>query len=367
MDNNNPSQPAFIPQPIEDSTPGITPGKARGKFSWLKLVAWCFGAGVLLVGAAVGIYTLALLPVDQNAYEARTVEIVSGMTPGEISQKLEEEGVIRHAWAFSIHARMNRIQHKLQAGTYQLRPDQSTQSIASMLAKGPDIVEIEITFLPGGTVSDARVSLVQAGYDEAEVDAALAAQYSHPLFAGRPATADLEGYLFGETHRFIEGAPLETVLTRYFDDFYAVIEEQQLVAKFRAQGLSLYEGITLASIIQRESGGDDKAQIAQVFLLRLERDMELGSDVTYQYIADKLGVPRDVNLDNPYNTRRYPGLPPGPIATPGVEALVATGAPASGEYLYFLSGDDDVTYFARTFAEHEDNIRKHCEQKCQII
>ena len=93
----------------------------------------------------------------------------------------------------------------------------------------------------------------------------------------------------------------------------------------------------------------------------------LGSDVTYQYITDKLGVPRDINYDSPYNTRRFAGLPPGPIASPGKDALIAVGAPATSDYLFFLSGDDNVTYFARTVEEHEANIRNHCQQKCQII
>ena len=146
-----------------------------------------------------------------------------------------------------------------------------------------------------------------------------------------------------------------------------MLEQNQLQEAFAEQGLSLYEGITLASIIQREAIGGDEPQIAQVFYSRLSIGMELGSDVTYQYIADKTGVARDVNLDSPYNTRRYVGLPPGPIASPGVDALLATANPAEGDYLYFLSGDDDVTYFARTLEEHETNIREHCQQKCQII
>jgi UPF0755 protein len=139
------------------------------------------------------------------------------------------------------------------------------------------------------------------------------------------------------------------------------------VAKFKTRGLTLYQGITLASIVQRESGGGDEAQIASVFYNRLRIDMVLGSDVTYQYAADKAGVPRDVNLDSPYNTRRYPGLPPGPIAAPGLRALLGVANPAQTDYLYFLSGDDDVTYYGTTLAEHEKNIADHCKEKCQIL
>ncbi|HRQ86485.1 MAG TPA: endolytic transglycosylase MltG, partial [Candidatus Saccharibacteria bacterium] len=144
-------------------------------------------------------------------------------------------------------------------------------------------------------------------------------------------------------------------------------EKENLKELYAAQGLNLYEGITLASIIQREAIGGDETQIAQVFFKRLSIDMPLGSDVTYQYIADKMGVPRDVNLDSLYNTRRFQGLTPGPIAAPGLAALKAVAHPADTDYLYFLSGDDDVTYFGRTLEDHERNIAEHCQLKCQII
>jgi UPF0755 protein len=89
--------------------------------------------------------------------------------------------------------------------------------------------------------------------------------------------------------------------------------------------------------------------------------------VTYQYIADKTGVPRDTNLDSPYNTRIKTGLTPGPIAVPGLNALLAVANPAAGDYLYFLSGDDDITYYGRTLSDHEANIAAHCKVKCTII
>lgn len=92
--------------------------------------------------------------------------------------------------------------------------------------------------------------------------------------------------------------------------------------------------------------------------------MPLGSDVTYHYAADKLGVEPSPSLESPYNTRIHKGLPPGPIATPGLSALMAVADPASGDYLYFLSGDDDKTYYAKTEQEHQANIENHCKIKC---
>ena len=92
--------------------------------------------------------------------------------------------------------------------------------------------------------------------------------------------------------------------------------------------------------------------------------MQLGSDVTYQYIADRDGLVRDPTMETLYNTRIHTGLTPGPISAPGLSALIAASEPANGDYIYFLSGDDDVTYFAHTNAEHEANIINHCRVKC---
>lgn len=359
--------PSIRPQPIEADATGIASLQKRKRPRWLLL----FGipGAILVVGVAVMVvvYNYLLSPINSADTAASTIEIVSGTTPGEIGELLETEGVIRSSFAFSIYTRVGGTQNSLQAGTYSFSPSQSTPQVVDALIKGPAITEIEVTFVPGATLAQNKKVLEALGYESTAIDSAFAAHYDHPLFAGRPKGADIEGYLFGETHRFVKGTALEDILLRYFDDLYAVIEKNELSEAYALQKLNLYQGITLASIIQRESGGDDKAQIAQVFLKRLREGIVLGSDVTYQYIADKEGKPRDINYDSPYNTRRYLGLPPGPIASPGVNALQAVASPASGDYLYFLSGDDDVTYFARTLAEHEANIRNHCRQKCQII
>lgn len=365
MDNNQQQQP-FKFQPITDTGGGINPA-GKKKFPVFKLIVAGVSLLILLLLAGLAFYLQNLRPVDPQDTSIQTVEIVTGMTPDEIGHKLYQANLIRHETAFMVYTRISGVRNKLQAGTYTFTRQQSTQEIVSMLTKGPNIDEFEVTFLPGATLADSRRRLIEVGFSEAEVDKAFSAQYGHPLLEGKPADADLEGYIFGETHRFMRGTSVKEVLTRFFDDYYQVIKDNNLIAGFKQQGLTLFEGITLASIVQRESGGGDESQIAQVFLLRLQKGIQLGSDVTYQYIADKLGVARDVNLDNPYNTRRYPGLPPGPIASPGVTALKAVAAPAEGDYLYFLSGDDDKTYFARTEAEHEANIRNHCQKKCQII
>ena len=363
------------PQPIQQS--GLTPKKKRSKKKLaLMIIASIFVLGVLAAAAVWFWYQSQLSPVDAGNTEKTVVKIEANSTPAIIAATLKDEGVIKNETAFLWYTRFEGVQNQLQAGSYRLSPSESTAQVVEHLVNG-SVDTFSITFYPGATLTDTvtkaenRIDvtsvLKNAGYSEDEIKAGLSKTYDSPLFEGKPASASLEGYVFGETYEFYAGATVEDILSRTFEEFYKWVKQDKLIAAYQAKGLSLYQGITLASIVQRESGGDDKAQIAQVFYSRLADNMPLGSDVTYQYIADKEGGTRDPNYDSPYNTRRYPGLPPGPIAVPGLSSLQAVAKPAEGNYLYFLSGDDHVTYFARTLQEHEANIKNHCQVKCQII
>lgn len=359
-----------VPAPLPIEKVKRATEKVRKRKKWLIILASIIAASVWVW------YQVELSPVKASDTAKVKVDVIPASTPSQIAALLQEKGVIRSQAAFLWYTRFEGVQNQLQAGSYRLSPSESTAEIVNHLVKG-SVDVFTITFFPGSTLVDKKTSsekridvtsvLLKAGYSQDEITAGLNKTYDSPLFQDKPAAADLEGYVFGETYQFNSGATVEDVLNRTFDEFYKYVVQDNLVAAYKEKGLTLYEGITLASVIQRESGGDDKAKIAEVFYNRLAVSMPLGSDVTYQYIADKTGVARDPSLDSTYNTRRYAGLPPGPIATPGLTALRATAKPAEGNYLYFLSGDDDITYFSRTLDEHEANIANHCKLKCQII
>jgi UPF0755 protein len=335
-----------------------------------RIIGWSLGIivglAILLVIGVYLWYMAALRPVSGSPAEKTRIHIVQGSSLSDIGRLLEEKKLIQSYLAFDLYTRLSGVRSGLQAGVYSLAPSQSTEEIVTHLVSGT-VEELSITFLPGATLAENRTELLKAGYTSAEVDAALEKSYNHPLFAGKPASADLEGYIYGETYTFASNATVEQILERTFDEFYVDLEENNLIAGFKKRGLSLFEAITLASIIQREVPGTaDQKQVAQVFFQRLSIDMELGADATYKYAAKKLGVAPSPDLDSPYNTRKYPGLPPGPIATAGLTALQAVASPARGDYLYFVSGDNEKTYFSHTFEEHEANIRDHCKVKCSL-
>lgn len=355
------------PLPIEHGDAGLQTKKPKNK----KKIVLFAGLGVLLaiilvIGAGIFWCTTQLSAVGKDKNELIKVTIEDGTTPNAIGKILKDSKVIKNDQAFSLYTRITKTQNKLQAGVYRLSPAETTPEIVKHLTDG-NVDTFSITFLPGATLAENKQVLLKAGFAETKINAALAETYDSPLFDTKPATADLEGYIYGETYTFSSDATVEDVLNRTFAQYEKVITDNGLVAKFQSHGLSLYQGVTLASIIQREAVKGDEPQIAQVFYTRLSIDMPLGSDVTYQYIADKTGVARDPNLDSPYNTRRYTGLPPGPIAVPGLAALEAVADPAAGDYIYFLSGDDNVTYYAHTLAEHEANIAAHCKVKCSTL
>ena len=374
------SLPVVSAEPATEAAPEPQPRKRRALL-WSLL-----GGGILvalLIATGVIWYYQALRPVDTRATERMRVSVTEQSRARDIGQLLYDKQLIRSTLAFDIYTRLSGTRNELKAGSYNLSQSESMPEIIKHLVAGRADT-VTITFYPGATLRDERdiaeskktdvtTVLLRAGYTKAEIDAALGKQYAHPLLEGKPAEADLEGYVYGETYNFSSDATVEEILTHTFDIFYQKIQERNLSELFKQRELTLYQGITLASIVQREVGASnaneaspDQRQVAQVFYSRLAMDMPLGSDVTAYYGADQLGVARTVEVDSPYNTRKYTGLTPGPIASPSIGALAATASPADGDYLYFLSGDDEVTYFARTDEEHQANIKNHCHVKCAI-
>lgn len=230
------------------------------------------------------------------------------------------------------------------------------------------------TIKPGETIFDVKKHLIESGYSVEDVDKAFNAEYDFDFLKKRPAGASLEGYLYGETYEFYKGAPVEDILTRYLEKMGQVIAENNLEARYAEHGLTLHEGITLASVVQKESPAGEHATVAQVFLTRLQYGWKMGSDVTVTYALDVVDPNRTTYQDNQaalaidscYNTRLYTGLPCGPISNPSLSSLLAVAEPNNTSYLFFLTGDDGLMYYSYTEAEHNQNAYLHCQSLCNI-
>lgn len=351
----------------------------KAKLKWPHLVALILLAFFASVIVALLIYASLLRAPQPNCLKDQTCqtqefEVADGTPVPIIITNLKKAGLIKSPGAFRFYLLTTARDVVFHAGVYDLDPSMSAKALVKQIRKGARTNTFRLTFLPGGTVSDAKKILSKAGYSDADIDAAFAQNYDHPLLQTKPADASLEGYIYGDTYEFYKDASISDILTRTFDEMYRVVKDNSLIERYQQRGLSLHQGITLASIIQREAKTQDMPQVSQVFQLRLSRNISLGSDAVIAYAADQIDPNRsktDTSYLNtvacPWNSRRCQGLPPTGINNPGKAALLAVADPAEGDYLYFLTGDDGKMYYANTEAEHNQNIQQHCQKMCQIL
>ena len=333
---------------------------------------------------------------SNSVCEYQTIEISAGESVKQIANNLKQAGLIRNPLAFELYARINNLHVKLKTGKYSFRKTMSARAIAKQLVNGVVSSDVfNLTILPGtnllGDKGKSQTGIIHQfrtlGYSEEEINQALTKHYDNPVLKGLyadetklsnpeiPVKLALEGYLYGETYQFYNHEKLENVITTILNQFNDVVVSNQLEEKFKARGLSLREGIILASIIQKEARTEDMPGVSMVFQNRLKQGIALGSDVTATYAADITGIDRAnatnadiLAVNSLYNTRKFPGLPPGPIAVPSKAALLAVAEPDSSKasMLYFLTGDDGLMYYSSTDAEHNQKIRDHCQKLCKV-
>jgi UPF0755 protein len=303
---------------------------------------------------AAGAYELkqALSPVAAEA-EPVFFEVARGASLQTIAERLEAGGLVRNADAVEILARYRGLENALRAGEYRLSPASTPDEILDALALGR-VVTYEVVVPEGFTAAMIAERLEAANLANAAEFLVWVRDPASTSAHGVEGTS-LEGYLFPETYRLPHGlTPRETAAV-FVDQFLEVWRE--LEPRARERNLSMNEAVTLASIVEKETGvPEERALIAAVFRNRLKRGMRLETDPTVIYgIPDFDGNLRRSDLedpDNPYNTYRIAGLPPGPIASPGRDALAAVVDPADVDYLYFVSRNDGTHRFSRTYREH---------------
>lgn len=324
------------------------------------LVALIIGGGL----AAHSWYNRNLAAVS-GSMQITEFTVEPGASLHQIATGLKDDNLIRNAVAFERYVRSRGAFPKMQAGTYALRPSMSTPQIVDKMVKGT-VTTTDVTIYPGKTLDDIRKIFKQVGYTDAQLDTAFdpATYPDEPVLANLPAGASLEGMLYPDTFQKADGTSAQAIIRQSLEEMQAQLTPD-IVAGFKAHGLNVYQGITLASIVYQESG-DPAADptIAQVFYKRLNQGMPLQSNVTANYAADKAGVARTVTINSPYNTYLHTGLPPGPIGNMTISTLKAVSNPSSTDYLFFIAGDDGTIHFSSTQAQHEDAIRQYCHKLC---
>ena len=291
------------------------------------------------------------------------VDITSGTSTRDIRRQLVAAGVVRDELTFRIALWRSGRARLLQAGEYRFANPVSAMAVVDTLARGQVHLR-SITFPEGLTRREMAEVFGRSGFGPAE--AFLAASERAELIAALdPAATDLEGYLFPETYALPRNAVADDLVEAMVAQF-ARSFDADLRAEAAARDLSVREVVTLASLIQKETGLDaERPVVSAVYTNRLERRMPLQCDPTVIYALRLAGLydgnlTRDnLQFDSPYNTYRYPGLPPGPIAAPGLADLRAAVRPADVAHLYFVSRNDGSHVFADALSEHNRNVREY--------
>ena len=338
--------------------------RRRSKRIWWVLLAIIVLsiAGVIVVRQT---YSKQLAPVSSSE-QTQIFTVEEGSNFKLVARELEEKKLIRSAWAMDLYVHSNQLGGKLRAGTYALSPSQGTKDVAAVLTKGKVATEL-VTILPGRRIDQVRADLINDGFAPDAVDIALQPDRykDHPVLAYKPAeVTTLEGLLWPDSFQRDAGTD-PSVIIRQSLDLMSQRLTPDLQAAFAKQGLSVYQGIIIASIIEQEaSKPSDRTQAAQVFLKRLREGIKLGSDVTTFYGSVADGKQPSLVYDSPYNTLQRDGLPPSPISSVSQNSLEATANPASTDWLFFVAGDDGTTYFSKTLEEHEALTDKYCTELC---
>jgi UPF0755 protein len=326
-----------------------------------RIIGWA----LMLVLLAAGAYAAWLgfgvtRPFKGYTGPERFVDVPQGAGPSSIGRSLLDAGVIRDTLSFRLELARSGSGRRLQAGEYRFDRPMTVRDVVAKIARG-DVYLLPITFREGLTIRQMGELFEARGFGPASEFAAAAAD-ARLAAAFDPGARDLEGYLFPDTYALPRSATAAQLVARMVAGFEKALTPE-LRARAAARGLDVRGLVTLASIVEKETGkSEERPLVAAVYSNRLKTGMGLQCDPTVIFALERARryngnlTREDLHFDSPYNTYKYAGLPPGPIASPGRASLEAAANPADAPYLYFVSRNDGSHAFASTLDEHNHNV-----------
>jgi len=338
-----------------------------------RSVGASIGFGLLYVICVIGVSVLLacvgwVAANDVLALNKEEAEVTVTIGPDDsfddVTELLKEKGLIEHKFLFKLFASFTHGEEKVTRGTYTLNTDMDYRALlAGMSANSANRAEIQVTIPEGYSIDQIFALLEEKGVASAEDLEQEAATHNYQFdFLQDIPLGDykrLEGYLYPDTYTF--NTPHNTLwgINKFLVNFDSKYTDE-LRAQVEASGYSLHEILTIASLIEKETDGTDRRSIASVIYNRLEKPTAgtvgyLQIDATLAYLnGGKVPTEADKAIDSPYNTYKYKGLPPGPIANPGIESIQAALDPANEPYYYYALGDDNVHHFFKSYEGLQD-------------
>lgn len=314
--------------------------------------------GIAIVGTLF-YYNSMISPVDETATEGLIIEIPQGSSLRKASSILHSNNLIKNERVFLLYAKLNE-KESIKAGRYSISKSNSTHEILDILNKGAIAIDNKITIPEGYEVRNIAQTLESAGIlsaDEFIETANNVELFKKDYdFLSSESILSLEGYLFPDTYYINNDMNSEDIIRLMLNRFENIYKSNQLEERLLEKNITLNEFITMASIVEREAVlQEERPVIAGVFYKRLSINMPLQSCATVQYIIKErkpiLSI-ADTKIESPYNTYINSGLPPAPIASPGLNSMLATLEPEETDFIFFVARGDGGHEFSKTYDEH---------------
>ena len=317
-----------------------------------------------LLAGIVGILSIvAFVKFNQPfgaSHPVQIVDIPPGIAFSHVSHLLHQKGLLGPEWFFQVLGRVQQVDRKIIPGEYELHAGMRPTVLLAKLVKG-EVYQHSVTIPEGYNIVQIADILDQKGL--ADKEEILRLSRDRTFIASMDVKAStLEGYLFPDTYRFARYTPPESIVRTFISRFHEMVTPE-IYAQAKSMGMTLQEVLTLASVIEKETGlAKERALVSGVFHNRLRRNIPLQSDPTVIYALEYFdGNIRkaDLSVNSPYNTYKVRGLPPGPIANPGLAAIQAALYPTPSDFVYFVSRNDGSHKFSATLAEHNKAVDKY--------
>jgi UPF0755 protein len=315
-----------------------------------------------LIGGAIFFMEFLIGPMNQITPVTVKFNVSEGSSVSSIARSLEKAELIRNHAYFTAVTRLLGVENKIKAGYYEFNTTMSIRALIRKLVKG-EVLTTKLTIPEGLTVKE-MAQLVQKRVG-IPVEAFLTAvsEYKPEFMTEHDVNYQVEGFLFPDTYQLPYNVTAKQLVKTMVNRFVSMVGIEPV--EVRGRTLSIWEVVTIASLIEEEAKLDeDRPKISGVIYNRLDQRMNLQLCASVLYV---LGVKKerlslaDTKIDSPYNTYQNPGLPPGPISNPGMEAIRAAMNPADVEFLFYISTSDGTTYYSKTYEEHLRSIRQHLD------